>query len=487
MTAKPTSQASLSEEDLLCPVCCEVFSLPVLLKCGHNSCKECLQKLWEWKGGRQCPVCRTTSSSERPPINLALKIAADMFTEQRTTRGEESTEEERCLLHNEKLKLFCHNDEEPICVVCQLSNQHIVHVCCPVEEAALEKKIEVSAKLDSLQKHLKILNKTKEDWEETKNYLKSQADQTERQMKEEFERFHQLLREEEKNRVAKLRQEEENKTQVMCMKLEYIKERIAALTDTISEVETSIRADDVKFLQDYKKTKSRTKGPLGDPECIRGILIDAAKHLQSLKFGIWKKMADIVQWVPITLDPNTAQSNLSFSKEFSSVRYSRKKLLPDNPERLTSRISVLGATGFTSGRHSWTVEVGQSRDWYIGVARESIKRKSTIFLNPAEGFWVIGLCNGETYWAQTSPRTRLEVKRERKPWRITIELDYDRGKVLFLNTVDSTLIHVFKEKFTERIFPYFAPGMYDEGNTSSPLTICPLTISIEVLNQIILP
>lgn len=141
MTAKPTSQASLSKEDLLCPVCCEVFSLPVLLKCGHNSCKECLKKLWEWKGGRECPVCRTTSSSERPPINLALKIAADMFTEQRTTRGEESTVEEWCLLHNEKLKLFCHNDEEPICVVCQLSNRHNVHACCPVEEAALEKKV----------------------------------------------------------------------------------------------------------------------------------------------------------------------------------------------------------------------------------------------------------------------------------------------------------------------------------------------------------
>ena len=68
-------------------------------------------------------------------------------------------------------------------------------------------------------------------------------------MKEEFERFHQFLREEEKNRVAKLREEEENKTQVMCMKLESIKERIAALTDTISQVEKSIRADDVKFLQ----------------------------------------------------------------------------------------------------------------------------------------------------------------------------------------------------------------------------------------------
>lgn len=181
--------------------------------------------------------------------------------------------------------------------------------------------------------------------------------------------------------------------------------------------------------------------------------------------------------VPFTLDPNTAQSNLIFSDELTSVRYGSKQLLPDNPERCNSRVSVLGAAGFISGKHSWTVEVGPSRDWYIGVARESIKRKSTIFLNPAEGFWVIGLCNGDTYWAQTSPRTKLVVKR--KPQRITVELDYDKGKVAFINTVDLTPIHTFRDRFTERIFPYFAPGMY-EGKSSYPLTICPLTISIDV-------
>lgn len=181
---------------------------------------------------------------------------------------------------------------------------------------------------------------------------------------------------------------------------------------------------------------------------------------------------------PITLDPNTAQSNLIFSDEFTSVQYSSKQLLPDNPERCNNRMSVLGATGFTSGKHSWTVDVGQSCEWYIGVVTESIRRKSTIFLNPAEGFWVIGVCNGDTYWAQTSPRTRLVVKR--KLQRITVELDYEKGKVVFLNAVGSTPIHTFKDKFTERIFPYFAPGMCELGKTSTPLRICPQTIAMHV-------
>uniref|UniRef100_A0A3Q2WZV4 B30.2/SPRY domain-containing protein n=1 Tax=Haplochromis burtoni TaxID=8153 RepID=A0A3Q2WZV4_HAPBU len=161
--------------------------------------------------------------------------------------------------------------------------------------------------------------------------------------------------------------------------------------------------------------------------------------------------------IPVVLDPNTAHFNLKFSEELSCVQYSSKKLLPNNPERLVSRISVLGATGFTSGKHSWTVDVGQGKDWYIGVALDSIQRKNTIFLSPAEGFWVIGLSNGDSLWAQTTPRSKLPMKA--KPNRITVELDYERGKVVFINAADSTKIHTFKDKFTEKVFPYFSPGL----------------------------
>ncbi|XP_034144098.1 zinc-binding protein A33-like [Esox lucius] len=484
--ANKARQFSFSKEDLLCPLCSEVFSQPVQLQCGHNYCKTCLHDLWERRGLRECPLCRTRSFSVRPPVNLALKIAADTFAEQSATRDVD-TEEELCHLHAEKLNLFCQNDEEPICLICQASKQHKTHDCCTTEEAAMEKKMEFFSKIDSLRKHLKKLNKTKEDWEETKRFIKSQADQTEQQVRAEFESLHRFLWEEEKRRVAALRQEQETKTQVMGDKLGLMEGMITALTHTISEVEVAIRANDVTFLQAYKEMKRRTTGVVREPECIRGILIDAARHLGSLKWTLWRKMADMVQWVPITLDPNTAQPNLSFSEEFSRVQYDRKMVLPDNPERFTSRMSVLGATGFNSGKHSWTVEVGQGKDWYIGVARESVKRKTTVFLNPGEGFWCIGLCNGETYWAQTSPRTRLPVRKERRPWRVTVELDYDRGKVSFLNAADSAIIHVFREKFTERIFPYFSPGLCADGNTSSQLAICPMTIAVEVLDHVKIP
>lgn len=134
--------SSLCEEDLLCPQCSDIYCLPVLLQCGHNICRVCLLKFWEWRGCRECPVCRTVSIPERPPINLALKIAADKYQVQRTSRNQEL-----CCLHNEKLKIFCQNDEQLICLVCQTSKQHKVHECCPIEEASPQKKVEQTDKL----------------------------------------------------------------------------------------------------------------------------------------------------------------------------------------------------------------------------------------------------------------------------------------------------------------------------------------------------
>uniref|UniRef100_A0A8C9WZA6 Uncharacterized protein n=1 Tax=Sander lucioperca TaxID=283035 RepID=A0A8C9WZA6_SANLU len=190
---------SFSEEDLLCPLCSEIYYLPVLLKCGHNICKVCLQKFWEWKGCRECPVCRTVSVPGRPPINLLLKIAVDEYQVQKTSRNQQV-----CLLHNEKLKLFCQNDEVLICLVCQSSKQHKVHECCPVEEGAQQKKVKIETEETQLEA-----------------------------IKEEFEKLRQFLQEQENSRLKVLKQEEEIKTQVMYEKLENIKGQIKTLSSTI--------------------------------------------------------------------------------------------------------------------------------------------------------------------------------------------------------------------------------------------------------------
>uniref|UniRef100_A0A3P9LZD4 Tripartite motif containing 35-28 n=1 Tax=Oryzias latipes TaxID=8090 RepID=A0A3P9LZD4_ORYLA len=432
-----TAARAIISEDLHCPQCSDIYCLPLLLACGHNVCNHCLKKFWEMKGCRLCPVCGSESPSARPPINLQLKIAADQQKAQNlyVKHGD-------CLIHNEPLKVFCNNDQEPICLICQISMQHKVHQCCPVEEAAQQKKVQ----------------------------LKSHA-QVEEEIKKEFRILHQFLWDEETNQLKALKQEEDTKVQVMRKKMEDTVKQIQRLSSTISETESALKVRDLPFL-----LVNALNNGINPVKQFKNILINSAKHLGILKFKIWKKMANTVKYAPVILDPNTAQPNLQLSQGLTSMHYSRKQLLPDNPERCTNRVCVLGATGFTSGLHSWTVELGQVKDWHIGVVRESIKRKSTNCLNPDEGFWVIGLSDGDSLWAESSPRAMLMVKQ--KPERITVKLDLNKGKVVFINTANSTVIYTFKDKFTEKIYPYFSLGLNEEWKNPSPLTICPLTISV---------
>ncbi|XP_016406209.1 E3 ubiquitin-protein ligase TRIM39-like, partial [Sinocyclocheilus rhinocerous] len=90
--------ASLSVEELSCPVCCDIYKNPVFLSCSHSVCKECLQRFWRSKKTQECPVCRRRSSKEYPPPNLVLKNLCESFLKERKERRS-SGSEEICSLH----------------------------------------------------------------------------------------------------------------------------------------------------------------------------------------------------------------------------------------------------------------------------------------------------------------------------------------------------------------------------------------------------
>lgn len=50
----------VSEEQLLCPICLEVFDHPVSTPCGHNFCMSCITTYWNETLLCQCPVCKDT-------------------------------------------------------------------------------------------------------------------------------------------------------------------------------------------------------------------------------------------------------------------------------------------------------------------------------------------------------------------------------------------------------------------------------------------
>ncbi len=135
--------ASSAEYDYNCPVCCDIFKTPVLLSCSHSVCKECLQQFWRTKTTQECPVCRRRSSKEYPPVSLALQNLCESFLKERN-ESRSSGSEEICSLHREKLKLFCLEDKQPVCLVCCTSKQHDNHKFRPISEVVSSYRVGIS-------------------------------------------------------------------------------------------------------------------------------------------------------------------------------------------------------------------------------------------------------------------------------------------------------------------------------------------------------
>ncbi|XP_041926705.1 zinc-binding protein A33-like [Alosa sapidissima] len=460
---------SFLEDDLCCPVCCEVFQEPVLLACSHSVCKTCLEKFWETKSEPECPMCRSRCS-KKYLINLALRNLCETFLEEKNQDSAlGSGSEVLCSLHGEKFKLFCLDDKQPVCVVCRDSSKHTHHIVIPIDEAAQQLKDAVRLKLEPIRKKLKTWEDVKLTLDQTAQHIKVQLENTETQIKEEFEKLHQFLRDEEGARIAALREEEEQKSQMMKEKIEKMGTEILSISYKITTIEEELKTNDILFLQNYKSTVERAQCTLQDPERVSGALINVAKHLGNLKFRVWEKMQEIVQYTPVTLDPNTAHPNLILSEDLTCARVSQERQqLPDTPDRVNVDPSVLGSEGYSSGTHCWDVQVPQNGDWLLGLLTASAQRTGDVHARP--GVWYMGHM-GDTYSAGSTPQPSTLLTVTHDPQRVRVQLDWDRGKVTFSDPDSNVNLHTLRHVFTERVFPYFNTGLV-------PLKILPVKTSL---------
>ncbi|KAM8917503.1 LOW QUALITY PROTEIN: E3 ubiquitin-protein ligase TRIM35-like [Spinachia spinachia] len=439
--------ASGSGADLCCSVCQEIFKDPVVLSCSHSFCRDCLKRWWAEKLTQECPVCNRRSSRSAPPASLVIKNLWESFILERDQRALEKV----CSLHTEKLRLFCLDHQQPVCLVCRDSKIHTGHKFRPIDEAAEDLKEEIQKYLKPLKDKLKVFEDVKGNCDQTAAHMKVQARHTEKQIRDQFKKLHQFLEEEEEARISALREEEEQKSRMMEEKMEPLSSEVAALSDTVRATEEQLRAEDVSFLNHYKAAVERIqKRPLlEDPQVPSGALIDQAKHLGNLAYNIWDKMKDMVSYSPVILDPNTGYPELVLSEDLTSVRRG------ESPERFNSFSSILGSEGFNSGIYSWDVEVGDNTCWFLG----SVKRKGSV----RSGLWRIGF----SFYPSAQP---IALPLREKLHRIRVQLEW--GKGLFFIDADSTKhIFTFPHKSTQKLFPFIS------SSNKTPIRILPQMVS----------
>ncbi|XP_060707160.1 nuclear factor 7, ovary-like [Hemiscyllium ocellatum] len=427
---------------LRCGLCRELFQQPVILECGHNFCRGCIQSEWEKvEGGGSCPECLTLSRGSHLKLNRALANLADRLRNLKPARerapwaeapGGEPGFGLYCSEHREELKLFCETDRQLICVMCldgRGGHSHKFHDFMLIHEAVNKYKERLKTSLDNLRQKIIILEaKLKEKQGISEIGEKSASLQN--LISSEFAKMHQFLNRREESLIRELKDHEDNLSGVMEKNLQEIKNHLDSVQRKLSRLHTKM---------DQRASVHFLEVPGGSPTCL-------------------------------TLDPNTAHSWLILSDDLTSVRYGdRGQSLPETPERFYPCVCVLASEGFNSGKHYWEVEVGNSAEWDLGVVTESINRKGDITAMPEAGYWIVWLRRSE-YKAGTFPRTLLSV--DIKPRKIGIYLNYEEGQVSFYNADSMFHLHTFIDIFTEKLYPFFSPCLNGHGENTEPLKIC---------------
>ena len=118
-----------------CPICREEIQNPRLLPCIHSYCLECLERYCRDKlpgDDVPCPVCKTDFQI---PKNGVAGLLIKKFPE--VQKAPTSAESERCVEHEERLRMYCSDCGIKVCSTCCFEG-HKTHSYERCEEA-LEK------------------------------------------------------------------------------------------------------------------------------------------------------------------------------------------------------------------------------------------------------------------------------------------------------------------------------------------------------------
>ncbi|XP_077689525.1 zinc finger protein RFP-like isoform X2 [Eretmochelys imbricata] len=456
------------QEEATCPICLEYFTHPVTLECGHNFCRACIAQCRKGPDtAASCPQCRETVQQRNLRPNKQLAIVLEIANQLSFQAAKGAGGGGVCGEHQEGLKLFCEEDQTPICVVCDRSRAHRTHMVVPTQEAAQEYKEKIQAHLKTLRKEReKVLGLKVTGEKRSREYLKQT--ETERQkIVSEFQQLRQLLEEQERLLLAQLEKLDKEIVKIH-ENITKLSEGISRLSELISEMEGKCQKPTSEFLQDVRSTLSRCeKGKFQQPEEISPELEERVSDFFQKTIVLIETLRKFKDTLPsaleslgahrqanVTLDPDTAHPQLVLSEGGKSVRGGdTRQRLPDNPGRFDTVPCVLGCEGFTAGRHCWEVEVGGGGYWAVGVARGSVGRKGWISRSPEGGIWAVGRW-WDQFRALSSPVTPLP--RSRAPSRIRVCLDCGRGQVTFIDAGDEAPIFTFPPGSVpgERIRPW---------------------------------
>ncbi|XP_030648754.1 E3 ubiquitin-protein ligase TRIM47 [Chanos chanos] len=474
--AGDTNNAELQKE-LVCAVCLDYFDDPVILKCGHNFCRICIMTHWEENGsddhGYQCPECRMVFGKMSYTKNYLVKNLVDKLSEMdylknckpslppRTTKMDG-----KCERHHEDLKLYCHSDRRPICVVCRESRAHRHHDVAPIPEVIEDMKGELRMRTIKLNWQKSMCARVKVIDEQAKTDTKLQKQALKEKIEDDVGALVQFLLDEKDELLERLEAEEVATLSMIDDNLQLVESKAAAVDKAIAELQSHLNGE-----TSFESLSKAYSSPFDGNTSVQATNCppDWTEFTGPFQLIMWKKMMHVLHTIPLnlTLDLDTAHPSLAISDFDTKVEEGRTRSQePDMPQRFTRFFGVLATAQYSSGQHYWEVDVRDKGVWYLGVTTEGSNRKGFVNLSPSAGYW--SLCLHDRLYANEE-HSRVPVADYWTSPRVGVFLDYDRGRVSFYDAVTMKRVYSFITYFDEPVSPFFSPGKNDPG---SRLQVC---------------
>ncbi|XP_077330053.1 E3 ubiquitin-protein ligase TRIM39-like [Lithobates pipiens] len=493
--------------ELECSVCLNIYANPVMLKCGHNFCRDCIDRVLntqEGSGDYFCPVCRKRFRS-RPALhrNISLHnivvhflsaqqdleksrvfctycvdspvpaVRSCLFCEvslcNKHLRGHKKSPEHiltdptlslksrECSVHKKILEYYCTEDETCICVYCCVIGGHKGHEMESLDEASEKKK-------ETLKNVLQKLLTKGDEMEERVHSLQEHRRKVEEKTAGDTERVTALFKDlrrrledlekrvlrevsRQAEQVSYFMSELEIKKEELSRKLRHIEE-LCNMTDPLTVLQESDTGDLCDTEDGDNEDRERHEKLLHDGGGldVAGVLHTGLSDIiteVNVYFYI-QKPADIL------LDVKTTHNQIQISDDGKTVsRSDRDCNYPKLPERFQECPQVLSTQNFSSGRHYWEVDTGGSVDWRVGMCYPSIDRSGLkAGIGNDDKSWGLYRYNNQ-YWVTHDSKSLL-LNANISSHRVRIYLNYEAGRISFYDLCHPIQhLHTFTTTFTE--------------------------------------
>uniref|UniRef100_A0ACB8EGD7 Uncharacterized protein n=1 Tax=Sphaerodactylus townsendi TaxID=933632 RepID=A0ACB8EGD7_9SAUR len=243
-------------EEASCSVCLDFFRDPVTIAgCGHTFCRACLTHSWGGLEGAEasCPLCRGPAQEGTLRPNHQLANFVELIQKLRPVGGKGGI----CEKHQEPLKLFCREDEAPLCLVCGRSQVHRGHQVIPLEEASQGNRDEFCYCLDNLkEERVKILACKVDVVKESRDLLKQTTEQKQETVAK-FRELHTFLEEQEKLLLAQMEEVEKEVAKNREQRLAELSKALSSVDNLIQDMEEKCQQPAIELLQGARSILQR--------------------------------------------------------------------------------------------------------------------------------------------------------------------------------------------------------------------------------------